>query len=729
MIPRIVLLASSLALLIAAFVVPVSAVEHGGYTLEGWSLVMIALSLAILAAAVRTRCLKAAALAALFVVGTASQLALTQPHWLQYLDLRPRRLTTVVGAPALLVLLAQTLVVSILMLRHGRSLWRGAAAFLSPIRAVLGALLFVSCAAHATLVFVAGAKWISVALYAAQLVAVAALFAINISHLFLVVRFLPGDVVSRAWERVAQSISLPGNDGPRTRIDRVLPWLSALFVFTVATFMAVVVLERTPHVQDEVAYLFQAKCLAEGLLTAPAPPEPEAFDYYLLAVEEGRWYGVMNPGWPAILALGVALGATWLINPLLAALAVLVTHALTCRLADRGTANVVTLLLSVSPWFLLISGSLMAQTVTLLLALYSLLLVLRAARRRTWFPAFAGGACLGLMFINRPLDAVLVGAAVGTAFFGFGNLRLRTGAWLALIIGGLATSGWQFAYNTRLTGEPLVFPMNRYFDRIWYPGANRLGFGADVGNPVPRWTGLDPLPGHGPVDVLLNANQNLYNVNVELFGWAVGSLLLVGVFVLRGRWSRLDRLMAGFVLAVVGAYSLYWFSGGPDYGARYWFLTLYPLLWLTVRGACTTVAVLSERFPDVVWKPRVAAALGVLILVSLTTFVSWRMVGKYPNYRHAYPDVRRLLEADAFDGGLVLVKTDSEVEYGPALVLNSPRLDGRGPVLARDLGPVSNRRLIEHFDDRPVYRVEGRFVTGDRTRIVSAPEPPLRGQR
>ena len=42
--------------------------------------------------------------------------------------------------------------------------------------------------------------------------------------------------------------------------------------------------------------------------------------------------------------------------------------------------------------------------------------------------------------------------------------------------------------------------------------------------------------------------------------------------------------MLAIVAAVFGAYFFYYFSGGPDFGARYWFLMLIPCLALTVRA-------------------------------------------------------------------------------------------------------------------------------------------------
>ena len=83
----------------------------------------------------------------------------------------------------------------------------------------------------------------------------------------------------------------------------------------------------------------------------------------------------------------------------------------------------------------------------------------------------------------------------------------------------------------------------QYTDLHYGPGTNALGFGPNRGL---GWGGLDPLPGHGPLDVVVNANLNGTGVNVELLGWATGSLLplLLLVFLLPVR--RGDRFMLAF---------------------------------------------------------------------------------------------------------------------------------------------------------------------------------------
>ena len=65
-------------------------------------------------------------------------------------------------------------------------------------------------------------------------------------------------------------------------------------------------------------------------------------------------------------------------------------------------------------------------------------------------------------------------------------------------------------------GSALVFPAERYFDRTYGPGRYEIGFGPEKGL---GWSGLDPYPGHGAIDVVVNSVLNGFMINVDLFGW------------------------------------------------------------------------------------------------------------------------------------------------------------------------------------------------------------------
>ena len=63
--------------------------------------------------------------------------------------------------------------------------------------------------------------------------------------------------------------------------------------------------ERLPHLEDEVAYLFQARTMALGRLTVDSPANPDAFWTPFVLDHRGQRFGKYPPGWPAFLALGV----------------------------------------------------------------------------------------------------------------------------------------------------------------------------------------------------------------------------------------------------------------------------------------------------------------------------------------------------------------------------------------------------------------------------------------
>ena len=138
-----------------------------------------------------------------------------------------------------------------------------------------------------------------------------------------------------------------------------------LLTFALTLHIASDVLARVPHVQDSLTYLFQAQTLARGELWAEAPPLPYFFEQEFLLVQNGRWFGKYPPGYPAILAIGVLLNAPWLINPLLATLTLPLVYQLGRRVGNGRIALIAAGLMTLSPFFLFLSGSMMAHAAEL----------------------------------------------------------------------------------------------------------------------------------------------------------------------------------------------------------------------------------------------------------------------------------------------------------------------------------------------------------------------------
>jgi len=274
-------------------------------------------------------------------------------------------------------------------------------------------------------------------------------------------------------------------------------------------------------------------------------------------------------------------------------------------------------------------------------------------------------------------------------------------------------------YNKALTGAPLDFPLTNYVPSGHSPSANALGFGADRGF---DWTGLDPLPGHGILDILINDALNTALVNVELFGWGTGSLLFILAFLVGGKLRRADWTMLGVIAAVVFVHSFYWFSGGPDFGARYWYLIIVPCVVLTARG----IQMLDERLEGGRPERAYAATLlaGVLCLVSVATFIPWRAIDKYRHYRGMRPDILRLAESHEFGRSLVLVRGDRHPDYASVFTYNPLDLRADGPIYAWDKDSVVRQQVVAAYPDRPVWLVDGPCITLRSYEVTAGPLPP-----
>lgn len=598
---------------------------------------------------------------------------------------------------ALLVVVAQAIVVSVALVRaSGR--WMPVVRRLRPVRlGAVAAALFVASAVPSR----------ELGRYAAELPLAFGLLLLNLATIALAVTSIPDDRLRSAgsWAAAWLGRTDPGSPADSPRAD-CFACVAAAGVTLLAAGLAGYVYEFHPHLPDEVVYLYHARYFAEGLLELPLPPVWEAFEIDLMSYQAERWFSPVPPGWPAVLAIGVRLGIPWLVNPILAGLGILLTYLLVWELYDRATARGAILLLGLSPWYLFTAMSLMTHTSGLVAALAAGWATARWRRVRTVRWLVVAGACTGIVSLIRPLEAVAVGGVIGVGLVASVGLLRAVRPGLVFGMAAITVGAIVLPYNAHLTGSATKFPLMAYVDAKYAPGLNDLGFGADRGLGWP----LDPFPGHGPHDAAVNAVLNASATNVELFGWAGGSLVAVFAFVAFRRFRPADRFLGIFVLLVVGLHSLYWFSGGPDFGARYWFLIIVPLVALTVRFVNAAEA----------GRTRLGLAAAGLTLASVICFMPWRALDKYYGYRGARPDIRRIAEREELGRVLVLVR-GSPTDYAGAAAYNPLDLSAAEPVYAWDRGLEVRRRLFEAYADRPVYLVDGPAVTGDGFRLIAGP--------
>jgi hypothetical protein len=155
--------------------------------------------------------------------------------------------------------------------------------------------------------------------------------------------------------------------------SRIFIGVVAFITFAATVFIAWYCFGRQPHNADEVAQLFHAKMLLHGRLFLPPDPNPEFFGMDNM-IEQGKWYSQFPIGGPVFLALGMAVGAAWLVNPVLLALSVLCLYGFVRRVYDEGFARAVALLFMLCPFALFMSASFMNHVPVLWLTTVALLL-------------------------------------------------------------------------------------------------------------------------------------------------------------------------------------------------------------------------------------------------------------------------------------------------------------------------------------------------------------------
>jgi len=347
--------------------------------------------------------------------------------------------------------------------------------------------------------------------------------------------------------------------------------------------------------KDEPVYVLQARALAEGHTTLPVYRDLAFFQPWFTAVRGGRLVLAFPPGYAAALAVSQRLFGTML--PALGAIAAacvlgmfLFARELT---GDRRIALVAAATLTVSPILVIQSGLFLSYLFTLALGLFFGWALLVSVRERRRGMAVAAGAFLGLVFLTRPLDAVLWGAPFLAYLVVLHRRELRAlvGDLVWVLAGFVPLGIVMLGFNAHVTGSPTLFPVTAV-DPL-----NKLGFG------VRRI-----MPTSPPFDYTVHAAISATSTNLRnLPPWAFGSFAGIGLAVVgavmwrRTTWTYLLLgVAATFVVGYIGFWGLKFMADGSKaIGPQYYIPLFVPiavlgaaaLVWLWERTRVTTMVV------------------------------------------------------------------------------------------------------------------------------------------
>jgi hypothetical protein len=349
--------------------------------------------------------------------------------------------------------------------------------------------------------------------------------------------------------------------------------LSAVVIFVMLAlaafiFVAKYVLDAFPNSGDEIAYVQQAQTYAEGRLWADPPPLAEAFRQFRFFDMGGKWVSQYTPGWPMVLASTIVFGLPqWIVDPFVSAATLAAFFALARRQVSRESAWIGLLLLGVSPFFVLNSGSYFPHGLTTLLGIFFVFFALRYLARGEIWSAVGAGIFIGLIGLTRPQNAAIFATPFAIA------LAIRPDRRIGLLwvgLGGAPFLAALLAFNNAVHGHPLVASMNGR-------GADGIGGAVPIGAPS------------------LQALKVSWRNIVRLYSWTSPVLLfgVVGAFVTK-LWQRRVDFTDWIMPITFGVFLLYNDDGGFQYGPRYYF-EAWPFALLTFLKVIDPILFGAER--------------------------------------------------------------------------------------------------------------------------------------
>ncbi len=477
--------------------------------------------------------------------------------------------------------------------------------------------------------------------------------------------------------------------------------------------IGLVVLQDFPMSEDEYSTVYQAQLFAEGRLAADVTDEAFALKQLVL---DGKLYSKYEPGWPLLLAPGIAAGIPWLINPLLAAVALLTICSIGRRLFGKRAGAGAAALCLVSPFFLLNSAGYNSHPASLATSLLFVLFYIRTVEDGGIANALAAGAALGTGLLVRPFDAFVV--SLPFAIYSLWLMIRRRG-------------GMRVGQASSLTTGKMPVPQPGLIVQMLSMGAVVMVFAAallayqwvQTGDAMlsprtvyqdPALIGLAAPPVDNPdIDFDLAA---IWRLNVlgftpvwlaRLGFWLVPFTTIFALFALFVKKSRWERLLWCSIASVIVGYFFHLGSGGDGYGPRYYYAALGFISLFAARGRQALWLWSSGHARYGRWRGAVGAivifglALGVLVNVPSKMHAAAAVVA-------GRSSIYRAVREAGIRNAVVFIDSDMP-EHNAWFTRNTPSMDA-DVLYARYFGPGRAAKLMcglgprGQFPTRKAYR-------------------------
>lgn len=360
---------------------------------------------------------------------------------------------------------------------------------------------------------------------------------------------LPAEPLGSLADRVGAAVERPRAG--------VFAAVAGTITFLLSAGFAHFYLHDLPSSVDEMVQLLHARAILAGHTALPLPGPAAAWMVQNSIPTPHGLASIYPPMHTLALALGLAVGASWLVGPAMAGVAVGFSALVFERaLPDLRTARIAGALNALCPFVIFLGGTHLSHTTALAFAALTAWTALRARDGHAGWAAVAGAAT-GAFVCTRPwTGTVLAGLILATVWLP--HVRRRSKGWVLargglLVLGGIPFAVFLFWWNNHLFGGPLALGYTAAFGP-----AQGLGFRIDP------WGNV-----YGPLQALAYTGADLVQLGTHLLESPLPALALVGVGLLYAR--RLPSgsgLLMAWAFGAVAANAVYWHHGfhmGPRF--------------------------------------------------------------------------------------------------------------------------------------------------------------------
>ncbi len=386
--------------------------------------------------------------------------------------------------------------------------------------------------------------------------------------------------------------------------------LLLLILACFSIWMAYGPFEGIPKGGDEVAYYFQSKIYASGHLAAPAPDVENPTNYFPFrhfVFRNNLWFIVYTPFHSLLMAPFTAAGAAPLLGPLEGLLSFIGIFLLIRFWAGETIARVSSILLLLSPFFLLMTSTFMAHNTNLMLVTWSLYLISRRAKGASVSYGFAGGFLIGLAFATKPYPVL-----VWLIFIPLAVIVGCRDRWFRILAPVAAAAAIPFVLFLLSNGYYTGNPLESGYDLV--RGGKLIGFGPDK-----AWFPEYGDFAHTPLRGFFNVVRQTGVGSTIMFGWPFLSLFPM-LFALR-RVRRDVRILWLYLPLILIMFLMFLhYCPAIDYGPRHYFTFLPVIMILSAIGLRETI-IYARKKSGTEGTNKVAVILFSLILITLFVYM------------------------------------------------------------------------------------------------------------